>query len=680
MINTPDRQNNRKIVAMDDTLADQLTGRLLDGRYAVTARIAHGGMATVYRATDTRLDREVALKVMHAELARDEEFRHRFIGEAKSVARLSHQNVVAVFDQGADGPYLYLAMEFVPGRTLKRLLRDSGRFAPATALEIMAGVLDGLAAAHASGIVHRDVKPENVLVTADGRVKVADFGLARALSTAGHTRTGLLIGTVGYVPPEQVTGDPTGPAGDVYSAGVMLFELLTGRLPFTGDTPLSIAYQHVNSGVPAPSTLVPGIPAAVDQLVLAATTRDPVQRLPDAIEFGRAVRRVREGLGEPSGLTGAMGTGVQGLAEAPWMDMDPPAAAGQFNGGHLGSGQFHDGQFNGGQFNGGGQADSHTLVVDREEALRHTDGGGRHQGGGLHGGGREPFLGRWLFGPRLIIVALVIVLGVGLGLGGWWLTSGRFTEVPTVSGVSVSQATAVLTADGFAVQTGQRQVHSNTVPKGSVVGTSPAGRVAKGTAVTIEVSSGPFTSAVPAVKGEKQNDAQAALQRVHLNFTVVQVASNAPVGTVTGTKPAAGTTWPQTKAVTIMVAAGPPLPNFTGMDINAAEQLAGQDKVTLQQQQDNNSQQAKGIITGQQPTAGGVFQPGQTVVVQVSTGPQLVAVPDPIGMSVQDATRLLENAGFQVKVNRFGFFNKVFDYSPVDQAPRGSTITLDTGF
>src|SRR3954452_6681179 len=677
--NTPDRQNNRKIVAMDDTLADPLTGRLLDGRYAVTGRIAHGGMATVYQATDTRLDREVALKVMHAELARDEEFRHRFIGEAKSVARLSHQNVVAVFDQGADGPFLYLAMEFVPGRTLKQLLRDSGRFAPATALEIMAGVLDGLAAAHASGIVHRDVKPENVLVTADGRVKVADFGLARALSAAGHTRTGLLIGTVAYVPPEQVTGGPTGPAGDVYSAGVMLFELLTGRPPFSGDTPLSIAYQHVNSGVPAPSTLVPGIPAAVDQLVLAATTRDPAQRLPDAVEFGRAVRRVREGLGESSGLTGAMGAGLQGLTEAPWLDLDTPAATGQFSSGQFNGGQFNSGQFNSGQFSGGGQADSHTLVVDREEALRHTDGG-RHQGGRQHGGGREPFLGRWLFGPRLAIVVLVIVLGIGLGLGGWWLTSGRFTEVPTVSGVSVSQATAVLTADGFAVRAGQRQVHSNTVAKGSVVGTSPAGRVAKGTAVTIEVSSGPFTSAVPAVKGEKQADAQAALQRVHLGSTIVKVASNAPVGTVTGTRPAAGTTWPQTRLVTIMVAAGPPLPDFTGMDINAALQLAGRDKVTLQQQQDNNSQQAKGIITGQQPTAGGVFQPGQTVVVQVSTGPQLVAVPSPIGMSVKDATQLLENAGFQVKVNRFGFFDKVFDFSPVDQAPRGSTITLDVGF
>jgi eukaryotic-like serine/threonine-protein kinase len=650
MINTPDRRNDRKIVVMDDTLADPLTGRLLDGRYAVTARIAHGGMATVYQATDTRLDREVALKVMHAELARDEEFRRRFIGEAKSVARLSHQNVVAVFDQGADGPFLYLAMEFVPGRTLKDLLRDSGRFAPATALEILAGVLDGLASAHASGIVHRDVKPENVLVTADGRLKVADFGLARALSAAGHTRSGLLIGTVGYVPPEQVTGAPTGPAGDVYSAGVMLFELLTGRLPFTGDTPLSIAYQHVNQDVPAPSALVPGIPPAVDQLVLAATSRDPGQRAPDAIEFGRAVRHVRDTLPELGGFTGMMGAGVQGTGEAPWLD--------------FGANSFHGPQ----------AADSHTLVVDREDALRHT-GEGRHQGGG-----REPFLGSWLFGPRLIVVALVIVLGVGLGLGGWWLTSGRYAQVPVLSGVSLSQATDVLTADGFAVRPGQRQVHSNTVAEGKVVGTSPTGRVPKGTEVTIEVSSGPFTSQVPAVTGQKQAAAQAALQRVHLNFTIVQVGSNAPVGTVTATNPPAGTTWPQTRPVTLKVAAGPPLPNFTGMDIDAAEQLAGQDKVTLQQQPDNNSQQPKDIITGQNPTAGGVIQPGETVVVQVSTGPQLVAVPDPIGMSVQDATQLLESAGFQVKVNKFGFFNKVFDFSPVGQAPRGSTITLDAGF
>jgi eukaryotic-like serine/threonine-protein kinase len=223
-------------------------------------------------------------------------------------------------------------------------------------------------------------------------------------------------------------------------------------------------------------------------------------------------------------------------------------------------------------------------------------------------------------------------------------------------------------------------VHSNTVDKGKVVGTSPSGRVTKGTAVTLLVSSGPFTSRVPAVKGEKQADAQAAMQRVHLTFTIVKVGSSAQKGTVTGTSPPAGTTWPQTRPVTIMVADGPPLPNFTGMDINAAQQLASQYNVTLQQQPDNNSQQPQNIITGQQPKPGGTFQPGQTVTVMVSTGPQLVNVPDPIGLTVEQATAQLQQAGFQVKVNRFGFFNKVFDFSPVGQAPRGSTITLDVGF
>jgi len=676
MINTPDRQNNRKIVAMDDTLADPLTGRLLDGRYAVTARIAHGGMATVYRATDTRLDREVALKVMHAELARDEEFVRRFIGEAKSVARLSQQNVVAVYDQGADGPFLYLTMEYVPGRTLKQLLRDSGRFSPATAMEIMAGVLGGLAAAHASGIVHRDVKPENVLVTGDGRVKVADFGLARALSVAGHTRAGLLIGTVAYVPPEQVTGGTTGPRGDVYSAGVMLFELLTGRLPFTGDTPLSIAYQHVNADVPAPSALAPGIPAPVDQLVLAATSRDPARRPADAGEFLRAVRHVREGLPErggsspragtePSGLTGVMGAGVQGLGEAPWLDLDTPAATNGWwaRSATLPPADGHDT----GPPRAGQPEDSHTLVVDREDG-----GGGRHQVG------REPFLGRWLFGPRLLIVVLVVALGLGLGLGGWWLFSGRFAHVPMVAEDSVSQATAILTTDGFTVRQGA-QVHSNTVPKGKVIGTSPAGRVSKGATISLLISSGPFTSVVPSVQNDTQSAAQAALAHVHLVSTIQKVGANAPVGTVVGTNPPAGTTWPQTKTVTILVAAGPPLPDFTGQTIDAARQWASQNNVKLQEESDANSQDPAGTVVSQQPAAGATFQPGQTVVVQVSTGPQLVNVPDPIGMNVQDATQLLENAGFQVKVNSFGFTNKVWDYSPVGQAPPGSTITLDVG-
>jgi beta-lactam-binding protein with PASTA domain len=690
---------------MDDTLADPLAGRLLDGRYAVTARLAHGGMATVYLAMDTRLDRQVALKVMHAELARDDEFVRRFIGEAKSVARLSHQNVVAVFDQGSDGPFLYLAMEYVPGRTLKEVLREHGRFPPAAALDIMTGVLDGLAAAHASGIVHRDVKPENVLLTADGRLKVADFGLARAQAAAGHTRAGLLIGTVAYLPPEQVTGDSTGPRSDVYSAGVVLFELLTGRLPFIGDTPIAVAYQHVNQDVPAPSTLVPGIPATVDQLVLAATSRDPALRPADADEFGRAVRRVREGLGEPSGLTGVMGVGVHGLTEAPWLNLDTPAATngwwargaaatpaagpsgtgewwghdatappasgsgiGPLSPGASGAYPFASG-FGTGPYGPGGQdgLSSRTLVVQREESRRYL-------------GGREPFLQRWLFSPRLAVVALIVALGLGLGLGGWWLAAGRYASIPFVASDSVAQATGLLTADGFTIAK-VSQVHSNDVQKGTVVGTSPSGRAAKGSAVTILVSSGPFTSVVPKVQGDKLAAAQAALQRAHLSFTVSRVGANAAVGTVLGTRPAAGTTWPQTKPVTILVAGGTAVPDFVGQSLEVAQQWASAHNVNLQQQQDQNSQQQPGTITGQEPAAGSLYQSGETVVVNVSTGPAEVNVPDVIGMNVQEATQVLQAAGFQVQVESFGLGSnggrRVWDYSPVGQAPRGSVILLD---
>jgi serine/threonine-protein kinase len=667
---------------MDDTLADPLAGRLLDGRYAVTARIAHGGMATVYLAMDTRLDRQVALKVMHAELARDDEFVRRFIGEAKSVARLSHQNVVAVFDQGADGPFLYLAMEYVPGRTLKELLRERGRFSPAAALDIMTGVLDGLAAAHASGIVHRDVKPENVLLTPDGRVKVADFGLARAQAAAGPTRAGLLIGTVAYLPPEQVTGSGTGPRGDVYSAGVVLFELLTGRPPFSGETPLSVAYQHVNSGVPAPSSAMPGIPAAVDQLVLAATSRDPELRPADAGEFARAVRRVRDGMGEPSGLTGVMGVGVHGLAEAPWLNLDTPAATNGWwarsSADALGNGQTSPGErgkheampapaseFRMDGFDTG-NVGSHTLVVHRED-------------GGRYLGGREPFLQRWLFSPRLGVIALIMALGIGLGLGGWWLLAGRYSAIPVVAGDSVSAATTALTMNGFAVAR-ELPVNSNTEPKGAVTGTSPSGRATKGSSITILVSAGPFTSLVPDVHGDTLQAAKAALQRVHLSSTVQRVGSNSPLGTVLGTSPKAGTTWPQTKTVVIQVAGGPPLPNFAGMTLDEATQWAQAHGVNLNTVQDQNSTLPQGTIISQQPRAGSLYQQGETVTVTVSAQPAVVPVPDVQGMTVGQATQELEAAGFQVKVNQdtfgFGNGNRVFDFTPSFQAPHGSTITL----
>jgi len=281
-------------------LSDPLIGRVLDGRYRIVARIARGGMATVYEALDQRLDRVVAVKSMHADLVRDEEFVARFIHEAHAAARLGHPNVVAVFDQGTAGdPYsrhrvVYLVMELVRGRTLRQVMRERGPLPPPDALAVIEPVLAALRAAHEARIVHRDIKPENVLLADDGRVKVADFGLARALTAdAGHTRTsGLLLGTVSYLAPEQVQETGTDARADVYAAGIVLFEMLTGTKPFTAESPINVAYKHVNERVPAPSSRMPGIPPIVDRLVLRATDRDRDGRFVDGRDFLAAVRGV----------------------------------------------------------------------------------------------------------------------------------------------------------------------------------------------------------------------------------------------------------------------------------------------------------------------------------------------------------------------------------------------------
>jgi serine/threonine protein kinase len=271
---------------------DPLVGRVVDGRYAVTARIARGGMATVYLALDRRLHREVALKVMHAHLGDDPQFTARFIREARAAARLSHPGVVAVFDQGEDDGLLYLAMEYLEGRTLRTVLGELGVLTPGEALDVVEPVLDALAAAHAAGIVHRDVKPENVLLTDDGRVKVADFGLARAASSVAST-SGVLMGTAAYLAPELIAHGVADARADVYAVGMTLFEMLTGRQPFSGDVPLRVAYRHVHEDVPAPSTVVGALPEPLDVLVTAATARDPGRRPADAAALLALERSVR---------------------------------------------------------------------------------------------------------------------------------------------------------------------------------------------------------------------------------------------------------------------------------------------------------------------------------------------------------------------------------------------------
>ncbi|MCC3771646.1 protein kinase, partial [Streptomyces sp. UNOC14_S4] len=283
---------------MDTTLGDPLVGQVLDGRYRIEARIAVGGMATVYRALDIRLDRVLALKVMHPSLAADGAFVDRFIREAKSVARLDHPNVVGVFDQGTDGTYVYLAMEYVAGCTLRDVLRERGALQPRAALDIAEPMLAALGAAHLAGLVHRDMKPENVLIGDDGRVKVADFGLVRAVDTTTTASTGSVLGTVSYLAPEQMEHGTADTRVDVYACGVVLYEMLTGAKPHAGSTPAQVLYQHLHEDVPPPSAAVPGLAPRLDELVAAATARDPQGRPADAVGLLALVRAAREALSD----------------------------------------------------------------------------------------------------------------------------------------------------------------------------------------------------------------------------------------------------------------------------------------------------------------------------------------------------------------------------------------------
>jgi eukaryotic-like serine/threonine-protein kinase len=671
---------------MESALADVLIGRMLDRRYHVRSRIAHGGMATVYLATDTRLDRQVALKVMHAELAHDADFVSRFIGEAKSVARLSHPNIVAVFDQGSDGQYLYLAMEYVPGRTLRSLMRERGWFGYADALDVMDPILSALAAAHLAGIVHRDVKPENVLITADGRVKVVDFGLARAQAAAGNTRQGQIIGTVAYIAPEQVTGGVTDVRTDVYAAGVLLWEMLTGRQPHTGDSPLAVAYAHVNSDVPPASTVVGGVPPAVDQLIRAATSRDPRLRPADAGAFLRAVRALR-GAGDESdaltgawarpaaeyapGYTGQPGTGAYGAL---------PAAGGYAAPGTSGYGTSGYGAPGASGYGAEpGAGGSHTMVVAGGYPAEAGHGGGYDGAGGY--GTREPFLQRWLFSKRLAFIAVAAAALVAIGAGGWWLTSGRYSPLPAVDGMSEAAAAHTLQTDGFTVRTGT-PVTDNNVPKGDVIATSPSGRAEKGATIVLTVSSGPKMIVIPPVSGQSLSGAVALLRRAGLSVSDTPknvAASGVAVGTVNGTTPAAGTTWPATSVVYVDVVTGIPLPHLTGQSINGIQSWAAQNNIKLNPVQVASNQQ-QGIIVGQSPAPGTPVAPGQTVTVDVSKGPPQVTIPPVEGERFNDARRQLEALGFQVQGEQLaGFGQTVFGTNPSGSAQQGSTITVYYG-
>ncbi|ARF59388.1 Stk1 family PASTA domain-containing Ser/Thr kinase [Streptomyces gilvosporeus] len=641
---------------MDTTLQDPLEGQLLDGRYRIQARIAAGGMATVYRALDTRLDRVLALKVMHPSLATDAAFVDRFIREAKSVARLSHPNVVGVFDQGTDGTYVYLAMEYVAGCTLRDVLRERGALQPRAALDILEPMLAALGAAHRAGLVHRDMKPENVLIGDDGRVKVADFGLVRAVDTNTTASTGSVLGTVSYLAPEQMEHGTADARVDVYACGVVLYEMLTGGKPHTGGTAAQILYQHLHEDVPPPSAFVPGLAPELDDLVAGATARDPQRRPHDAVALLSQSRAVR------AALTDAQ------------LDVVPPQAHAVPGGDtertdvlpRIGAAPLPD--------EAALNRTSRLEVPPSEQTTRLRPAPAAHapRGGLVQ---RHKLLA--------VVAAVLLVLGVGTGV--WYVSIGQFTTVPAVLDMPQAKAVKTLRDDGLGVKV-ERGFSAN-VARGHVMKTDPGtGKSIRGTGtVTITVSRGPEIVTVPDLSGTPVADAKRRLRDLGLVPGTVKrdFSDEVAKGSVIRTDPTGGTKLHPDTAVTLTVSRGAKIsvPDVVGDDrADAVDALRGEGLNVKFAAQPVFSDEDKGTVAQQTPGAESYLGKGDTVTLTLSKGQQMVDVPDVTGQSEADAKKTLTDLGFQVEVKKpFLFPQDEVESQSVEgggQAPKGSTITI----
>ncbi|WP_433255400.1 Stk1 family PASTA domain-containing Ser/Thr kinase [Streptosporangium sp. CA-135522] len=640
---------------MDTTLTDPLVGKLLDGRYRVESRIARGGMATVYLALDIRLDRTVAVKVMHRSLAEDPAFVRRFIGEAKSVASLSHPNVVHVFDQGTDGDNVYLSMEYVPGRTLRDVLRARGRLPAREALEVMIPVLAALGAAHQAGLVHRDVKPENVLLSDDGRVKVVDFGLARAIEATNQTRTGVMIGTIGYMSPEQVTSGAADARSDVYSAGIMLFELLTGRQPYEGDTPMSVAYRHVHDTVPVPSTLLPGVPPLLDTLVAQATARDPATRPADATALLVAAVDAHRMLPRESGPVPSVPVGP---AHSP---DQAPAPANQ------------------------------TLIQPRVDLLTSPVSD--------HAAPAAPARAR--FRPNWFVIALAVVMVAAVGVTGWLFSQSTTITVPELVGKNVTIAENEARQRGFVVEIGKAE-NDEKMPKGSVLRTDPvAGTEREGKSKLVLIASaGPKRVAVPNVVGLSKDDAATKLAASGLVVDRVRKQPSETVsrGQVMRASPAVGNLVKEGSKVSLVISAGLVMPDVKGMPRDQADAMlrtagfspefveqtdSAQPCTVIAQDPQPNAEIDKGAVvrlTLSQCNNGGWHWPWENTDPNQPADPnqKIIVIPNVMFKDVKAARQELQAAGMRVKVKKGPGRALVLAQLPPggQQAPSGTEVTL----
>ena len=566
----------------------------LDGRYHIVDRVAAGGMGEVFRAHDAVLAREVAIKVLHRSLAGDQGFVDRFRREARAAASLTHPNIVAVYDWGAvDGIY-YMVMEFVRGRAARELLNANVRLEPAQATEIVRQTLLALEAAHAQGMVHRDIKPENILVTTGGTVKVADFGLARAYADGTTTQAGGVQGTVQYLSPEQIRGEPADPRSDLYSLGIVTYELLTGQLPFTGETAMSIAYKHLSGRVPKPSTAVANVPKELDGFVLSATDRDRELRPESATEMRRDLESIASGLPTARSLAAVVGDQPEVSTEGGVTERVPVVA---------------------------GIA---TQTIPRVERTRRRRG------------------------RRFAGIALLLLAIAAIAWGAWIYVVPHHTDVPQLIGHPIDDARAQLIDGGFQVVVADVGVYRMNIPKDDVAIVRPAAGTSlkKGATITLVPSLGPPLVPVPNIIGMTLADATKALGKALALGDPKQVFSDAPVGQILSQSQSG--TAPRGSAIDVTISKGPkplPLPNVVGKTQDEATQLLKDAGFLVEPRTKFSTEVPRDTVIKQSPAAHEALQPGQTVTITISLGPKRFAVPDFSGLTRDGATALATEWG-----------------------------------
>lgn len=693
---------------------DPLEGAIVDGRYVVHSRLARGGMSTVYVATDLRLDRRVALKVLYPHLAEEPGFIDRFEQEAKSAARLSHPHVVGVLDQGVDDvdgqPVAYLVMEFVSGRTLRDVLREHGRLTPRHALVLLDAVVEGLAAAHHAGLIHRDVKPENVLLSDGGQVKIADFGLARAVSATTGTAT--LVGTAAYLSPELVLGRPAEAQSDIYSTGVMLYELITGRQPFTGETPIQVAIQHAQSDVPAPSALLPGLAPDIDELVQWCTSRNPEARPVDGAALLGELRHIRTMLSDEH----LDFSPTDGAAPAPVQDQLTAVVVPRLPLGEARTEAIREGFAASHGRASANDASAWTEVLpsaasgDRTRVVRSGPDATRVIGTtpvmpppapppperalskrqqARQAQRPEKTLHSRIAhrGLRVLVVLLVLLAGLIAGVG-WLFGAGPagVVSLPDVANVPLAEARAALDAEGLAAPT-TAEVFDETIGAGLVVGTDPRAfsEVRRFERVELIVSKGPELFRVPNLLGSTETDAAAQLREAGLSVggVVKEYDESVPSGDVIQQVPEQGAERRRNSSVDLVVSLGPApiaVPDVVGLseqDAVATLKGAGLD-AEVSATRDYSATVPPGAVLAQEPS-GTEVRRGTPVTLTLSRGPRMVKVPSVFSLPEARAVAALEAAGFTVQVDyTFGsaVLGLVAAQSSSGEQPEGTAIRI----